>query len=115
MHHKQRHENALWSGMELSRKRSLFLSLSFEFTVQRAARVYRCIPMETLEMKYVRLDLSAPSFRVGVVVASACDGTIANRRTCFINVRVPRPTTGIPLADLISVQTSSTYLRTRMK
>lgn len=98
--------------MELSRKRSLSPSLSFEFTVQRAARVYRCIPMETLEMKYVRLDLSAPSFRVGVVVASAC-GTIANRRTCFINVRVPRPTTGIPLADLISVQTSSTYVLCR--
>ena len=113
MHHKQRHENALWPGMELSRKRSLSPSLSFEFTVQRAARVYRCIPMETLEMKYVRLDLSAPSFRVGVVVASACDGTIANRRTCFINVRVPRPTTGIPLADLISVQTSSTYILCR--
>lgn len=60
-------------------------------------------------MKYVRLDLSASSFRVRALVASACDGTIANRRTCFINVRVPWPT-GIPLADLIC--SKFFYLRT---
>lgn len=62
-------------------------------------------------MKYARLD-TASSFRVRVLVVSACDGTIANRRTCFINVRVPWPTRN-SLGRVSFVQSSSTYVLCR--